>query len=260
MGLLDGKVAVITGGASGQGAAEVRLFAAEGARVVIGDVQDDLGKALAEQIGDQVIYAHLDVSSENEWQDVIRQATSTFGDPTILVQSAAVVHHKLIEDSTRAEFDLILAVNLVGPYLGMLAVLPPMQRAGGGVIINVGSGAAFEGLGGRALYGASKWGLRGLTKSAAIEFGVHNIRVNSIQPGAIDTPMLRRSDQQIPPPQIAIPRFGRPEEIASAALFLASEAGSYITGVDLPVDGGASAGKWVRPREVIRANTAQPTG
>jgi 3alpha(or 20beta)-hydroxysteroid dehydrogenase len=254
--LLDGKVAIITGGASGQGAAEARLFAAEGARVVIGDVQDELGGKLAAEIGDAAVYVHLDVSSEDDWAEVIRQAALAFGVPTILVQSAAVVHHKLIEDSTRAEFDRVLAVNLVGPFLGMLAVLPGMQRAGGGVIINVGSGAAFAGAGGRPLYGASKWGLRGLTKSAAIELGYHGIRVNSIQPGAIDTPMLRRSDQEIPPPQIPIPRYGTPDEIAQAALFLASDRGSYITGVDLPVDGGATAGSWVRPRDVIKATAA----
>jgi 3alpha(or 20beta)-hydroxysteroid dehydrogenase len=252
MGLLDGRVAIITGGASGQGAAEARLFAAEGAQVVIGDIQDKLGVELAHGIGKQAIYVHLDVSREEDWAEAVRAATEAFGDPTILVQSAAMVHHKLIEDSNRAEFDRVLAVNLVGPFLGMRAVLPSMQRAGGGVIINIGSGASLSGAGGRSLYGASKWGLRGLTKAAAIEFGYHNIRVNSIQPGAIDTPMLRRSDQEIPPPQIPVPRYGKPEEIAQAALFLASEHGAYITGVDLPVDGGATAGNWVRPRDVIK--------
>ena len=172
MGMLDGKVAIITGGASGQGAAEARLFAAEGAKVVIADIQDELGGKLAAEIGESAIFVHLDVSSEDDWAEVIRQATQAFGDPTILVQSAAIVHHKLIEDSTRAEFDRVLAVNLVGPFLGMLAVLPGMRRAGGGVIVNVGSGAALSGVGGRPLYGAAKWGLRGLTKSAAIEFGL----------------------------------------------------------------------------------------
>jgi 3alpha(or 20beta)-hydroxysteroid dehydrogenase len=256
MGLLDGKVAIVTGGASGQGAAEARLFAAEGARVVIGDVQDELGAKLAAEIGDRARYVHLDVSSESDWDEAVEEAVSAFGDPTILVQSAAIVHHKLMEDSTRAEFDRVLAVNLVGPFLGMQAVLPGMRRAGGGVIINIGSGAALSGLGGRSLYGAAKWGLRGLTKSAAIELGYHNIRVNSIQPGAIDTPMLRRSDQEIPPPQIPIPRYGSAEEIAQAALFLASEHGAYITGVDLPVDGGSTAGGWVRPRDLIKETSA----
>ena len=256
MSLLDGKVAILTGGASGQGAAEARLFAAEGAKVVIGDVADDLGRKLADEIGLSALYVHLDVSSESDWDEVVKRATLSFGDPTILVQSAAIVHHKLMEDSTRAEFDRVLAVNLVGPFLGMMAVLPGMRRAGGGVIINIGSGAALSGLGGRSLYGASKWGLRGLTKSAAIEFGYHNIRVNSIQPGAIDTPMLRRSDQEIPPPQIPVPRYGTPEEIAQAALFLASDRGAYITGIDLPVDGGSTAGGWVRPRDLLKATSA----
>ncbi|WP_337110438.1 SDR family NAD(P)-dependent oxidoreductase [Prescottella equi] len=248
MGILDGKVAVITGGASGQGAAEARLFVAEGAKVVIADIQDDLGKKLVEELAGSAIYVHTDVSNEEDWDETIRQTIAAFGDPTILVQSAAMVHHKLIEDSPSAEFERVLAVNLVGPYLGMRAVLEPMQRAGGGSIINVGSGSALSGVAGRALYGSSKWGLRGLTKSAAIEFGVFDIRVNSIQPGAIDTPMLRRSDQEIPPPQIPIPRYGLPEEVAEAALFLASDRGAYITGIDLPVDGGSTAGSWVRPR------------
>lgn len=248
MGILDGKVAVITGGASGQGAAEARLFAAEGAKVVIADIQDELGKNLVDELAGAAIYVHTDVSSEGDWAETIRQTIDAFGDPTILVQSAAIVHHKLIEDSPGAEFERVLAVNLVGPYLGMRAVLEPMQRAGGGAIVNVGSGSALSGVAGRALYGSSKWGLRGLTKSAAIEFGVFGIRVNSIQPGAIDTPMLRHSDQEIPPPQIPLPRYGRPEEIAEAALFLVSDRGSYITGVDLPVDGGSTAGSWVRPR------------
>lgn len=254
MGILDGKVAVITGGASGQGAAEARLFAAEGAKVVIADIQDDLGKKLVGELGGSAIYVRTDVSSEEDWAETIRQTIVAFGDPTILVQNAAVVHHKLIEDSTREEFDRVLAVNLVGPYLGMCAVLPSMQRAGGGAIVNVGSGSAFNGAAGRALYGSSKWGLRGLTKTAAIEFGVFGIRVNSLQPGAIDTPMLRQSDQEIPSPQIPIPRYGRPDELAEAALYLVSDRSAYVTGIDLPVDGGASAGSWVRPREAFKTN------
>ncbi|MBC2592369.1 SDR family NAD(P)-dependent oxidoreductase [Rhodococcus aetherivorans] len=254
MGILDGKVAVITGGASGQGAAEARLFTAEGAKVVIADIQDDLGKNLVDELAGAAIYVHTDVSNEDDWHETIRQTIDAFGDPTILVQNAAIVHHKLIEDSTRAEFDRVLAVNLVGPYLGMRAVLEPMQRAGGGSIINVGSGSALNGTGGRALYGSSKWGLRGLTKSAAIEFGVFGIRVNSLQPGAIDTPMLRRSDQEIPPPRIPIPRYGQPEELAQAALFLASDHGAYVTGIDLPVDGGSTAGSWAVPRETFKTD------
>ena len=122
------------------------------------------------------------------------------------------------------------------------------------MIINIGSAASANGAGGRAFYGAAKWGLRGLTRSAAIEFGHHNIRVNSIHPGAIDTPMLRRSDQEMPPPKIPIPRFGQPDEVAQAALFLASAHGAYLTGVDLPVDGGATAGNWVVPRETFTSS------
>ena len=139
MGLLDGKVAILTGGASGQGAAEARLFAAEGAKVIIGDVQDDVGGKLAGEIGASALYVHLDVSSESDWDEVINKATSAFGDPTILIQSAAVVHHKLMEDSTRAEFDRVLAVNLVGPFLGMQAVLPGMRARKNGHIVNFSS-------------------------------------------------------------------------------------------------------------------------
>jgi len=252
MGLLDGRVALITGGASGQGAAEARLFVEEGAAVVIGDVQDRAGAALAHELGPSAAFVHLDVSSDADWRAAIAHTRDTFGDATVLIQSAAIVHHKLIEDSPHEEFERVLAVNLLGPYLGMRAVLPGMQRAGGGVIINVGSAAAYNGTGGRALYGAAKWGLRGLTKSAAIEFGFHNIRVNSIHPGAIDTPMLRDSDQEIPAPPIPVPRFGRPEEVARTALFLVSDHAAYITGADVPVDGGASTGGWVRPRDLLR--------
>jgi 3alpha(or 20beta)-hydroxysteroid dehydrogenase len=253
MGLLDGKVALITGGASGQGAAEARLFVDEGAAVVIGDVQDVAGRALADELGPSATFVHLDVSSDTDWEAAIAHTSETFGDATILIQSAAIVHHRLIEDSPREEFERVLAVNLLGPYLGMRAVLPGMQRAGGGVIINVGSAAAYNGTGGRALYGAAKWGLRGLTKSASIEFGYHNIRVNSIHPGAIDTPMLRNSDQEMPAPQIPVARFGRADEVARTVLFLVSDHAAYITGADVPIDGGASTGGWVRPREVLRA-------
>ena len=257
MGLLDGQVAIITGGASGQGAAEARLFTAEGAKVVIGDVQDEPGQALAAELGDAARFVHLDVSCGDDWTDVIRRTTEAFGDATVLIQSAAIVHHRLIEDSTPEEFERVLAVNLLGPLRGMLAVLPGMRRAGGGVIINIGSAASASGTGGRALYGAAKWGLRGLTRSAAVEFGHHNIRVNSIHPGAIDTPMLRRSDQEIPPPKIPIPRLGRPDEVAEAALFLASARAAYLTGVDLAVDGGATAGSWVVPRETLTSSSAE---
>jgi len=251
MGQLDGQVAIITGGASGQGAAEARLFVAEGAQVVIGDVQDELGEALAAELGAAARFVHLDVSRDADWSNVVRHTAHVFGDATVLIQSAAIVHHHLIEDSTPEQFERVLAVNLVGPLRGMLAVLPGMRRAGGGVIINVGSAASANGAGGRALYGASKWGLRGLTRSAAVEFGHHNVRVNAIHPGAIDTPMLRHSDQPMPPPRIPIPRFGRAEEVAEAALFLASSRGSYLTGVDLFVDGGATAGGWAVPRETF---------
>jgi 3alpha(or 20beta)-hydroxysteroid dehydrogenase len=253
VGLLEGKVAIITGGASGQGAAEARLFAAEGASVVIGDRQDDLGLKLADEIGESALFVHLDVSDEGSWDDAIRRAIDRFGEPTVLIQSAAIVHHKLIEDSSRVEFDRVLAINLVGPYLGMQAVLPSMRLAGGGVIVNVGSAASLTGVGGRALYGASKWGLRGLTRSAAVEFGYYNVRVNSIQPGAIDTPMLRQSDQYLPPPQIPVARYGTADEVAQAALFLASDQSAYITGAEIAVDGGAAAGYWVQPRDLLKA-------
>ncbi|MGX7678412.1 SDR family NAD(P)-dependent oxidoreductase [Jatrophihabitans sp. DSM 45814] len=252
MGILDGRVAIITGAASGQGAAEAKLFASEGAAVVVADIQDALGKSVADEIGPNAIFTHLDASDEAGWAETVALAIKTFGDPSILVNNAAIVHHKLIEDSTRAEFDRVLAVNLVGPYLGILAVLESMQRVGGGSIVNIGSGAAMRGSGGRALYGAAKWGLRGLTKAASAEFGAFHIRVNCIQPGAIDTPMLRHSDQDLPAPKIAIARYGRPEEIAEAALYLASDRSSYVTGIDLPVDGGSVSASMVMDRELFK--------
>src|ERR1700722_8637145 len=244
-GALHGKVAIITGGASGQGAAEARLFVAEAASVVIADVQDDLGQALADDLGPRARYIHLDVSDEDQWAEAIRQTVAVFGRPTVLVQSAAIVHHRLLEDSPRAEYERVIAVNQIGPFLGMQAVLAPMTEAGGGSIVNIGSGAGMVATAGRSLYGSTKWALRGLTKAAALEFGWRGIRVNCIQPGAIDTPMLRHSDQEIPPPTIPIARFGLPDEIAQAALYLASDRSSYVTGIDLPVDGGAGAGRWI---------------
>ena len=255
MGLLDNKVALITGSASGQGAAEAMLFADEGASVVVADVSDHAGREVAKRIGPNAAFVHLDVSIEKDWEAAIEFAGDRYGDPTILINNAAVPHRKLIEDSTRKEFDRVLAVNLVGPYLGLRALLTPMRRRGGGAIVNVGSTGAMRGVGGRALYGATKWGVRGLTKAAAIEFGPYGIRVNCIQPGGIDTPMLRNCDPEIPTPDIPVPRFGTPEEIAQAALFLVSDKASYITGIDLPVDGGALSGGWVVDPTLLRTRT-----
>jgi 3alpha(or 20beta)-hydroxysteroid dehydrogenase len=245
MGRLDGKVAIITGGARGQGAAEARLFVAEGARVVIGDVLDDAGAEIADELGsDAAIYTHLDVTHEDQWHDVIALTEDRFGPVTVLVNNAGILMFQAIDRTERADFERILQVNLIGVFLGIKAVTPSMAKAGGGSIVNISSTAGLTGLPYLGAYVASKWAVRGLTKSAAIDLGPKGIRVNSIHPGGIDTPMLGGTDRDAPYyKRLPVPRMGSPDEAARAVLFLASDDASYTTGAELTVDGGATAGE-----------------
>jgi len=245
---LDGKVAIISGGARGQGAAEAVLFASEGARVVIGDVLEDEGRHLAAAIGDRAVFTPLDVTRAEAWENVIATCTDRFGPPSVLVNNAGVLAHQRIEDCEEADFRRVLDVNLIGAFLGTRAVIAPMAAAGGGSIVNISSVAAFRGGDGLGAYSASKWGLRGFTKCAAIELGRYGIRVNSVHPGAIDTPMVAGHD--IDPGERAgifarqpLPRIGQPEEIARLALFLASDEASFSTGAEFIADGGSLAGR-----------------
>lgn len=242
---LDGKVALITGAARGQGAAAARRFVAEGARVMITDVLDDQGKELAAELGAE--YCHLDVSSEQEWADAVAFTVATFGDIAVLVNNAGVLHFSALADTTLADYQRVIGINQVGTFLGMRAVVSSMKQAGGGSIVNVSS---VEGLGGMpylVAYTASKFAIRGMTKVAAMELGQHGIRVNSVHPGAIDTPMVstalggRPIDVSPMGKKLALRRIGQPEDVANVVLFLASDDSAYCTGGEFVVDGGATA-------------------
>ena len=247
MGRLTGKVAIITGAAQGMGAATARLFAAEGARVVLGDVKTAEGEAVAAQIGGEAMYHHLDVSSDESWAALTAAAITRFGGIDVLINNAGVVHFTAIENFNPADASRVMGVNVVGPMLGAKHVVPAMKARGKGVIVNISSVDGLRGCNGLTLYTASKWAVRGLTKSLAYELGPVGIRVCSVHPGAVDTPMgnhrgqtgdeLNANYRRVP-----LRRIGQPEEVAQASLFLASDAASYMTGAELAVDGGWSAG------------------
>ena len=241
MNRLAGKVALITGAARGQGAAAARAFVAEGATVVLADVLDDEGKALADELGAD--YRHLDVSEEDDWATVVAETRFT-----VLVNNAGILHFAALTDTTLADYERVVRVNQIGCFLGMRAVVPGMIAAGGGSIVNTSS---IEGLAAAPLlvaYTASKFAIRGMTKAAAMELGGKGIRVNSVHPGMIETQMLptalggvsvdlTRIGRKVP-----LRRVGRAEEIANLVVFLASDESSYCTGSEFVADGGATAG------------------
>jgi 3alpha(or 20beta)-hydroxysteroid dehydrogenase len=243
---LSGKVAIITGAARGQGAAEATLFASLGARVVLTDVLVDEGQQVAASIGAAARFVRHDVADESDWRATVDTAVSEFGRVDVLVNNAAICDvHPLVEQTVDG-FERMLRVNLVGSFLGIQAVVEPMKSVGGGSIVNISSQAGLQGLSGYSAYGASKWGLRGVSKVAAIELGPYGIRVNSVYPGMIDTPMIAHLDvsREIGGhPGAPLTRVGAPEEVAEVVAFLASDASSYVTGAELAVDGGASAGR-----------------
>lgn len=236
MGRVDDKVALITGGARGMGAADARMLVREGAKVVIGDILDEEGQALADELGDSACYVHLDVSDADDWTAAVETALSRFGTLNVLVNNAGIVQVGPLKTLDVAKWQKVLDVNLTGPMLGTKAVIGPMVAAGGGSIINVSS---IEGLRGAAYvhsYVASKWGLRGLTKSSALELASSNIRVNSIHPGFIRTPMTKHLPDDMV--QAPLGRPGTPDEVAAFVVFLASDESSFSTGSEYVVDGG----------------------
>lgn len=262
MGRLDGKVAIVTGAARGMGEAEARLFAAEGAKVVVADVLDDDGRNLVAELGEGARYVHLDVTDEASWQQALRTTVEAFGTPDVLVNNAGILVFGSLLTTERADFDRALTVNLVGPFLGMKVVGAAMVEAGRGSIVNISSTGGMVGMSYLPAYTSSKWGLRGLTKTAAIEFGPRGVRVNSIHPGGVATVMGGAAahvlseppapGQLDPDPALAavdertlnqpIRRTGRPIEIARLALYLASDESSYCTGGEFVADGGSIAG------------------
>jgi 3alpha(or 20beta)-hydroxysteroid dehydrogenase len=242
-GRLDGKVALISGAARGQGAAEARLFAAEGARVVLGDILDEEGAAVAAEIGAAARYVHLDVTDEAQWAAAVAAAEEAFGPVTVLVNNAGILHFGALHKTSLEDFERVMRINVTGVFLGMKSVTASMAGAGGGSIVNVSSTAGLVGLPFVGAYVASKWAVRGLSKTAAIDLGHKGIRVNSIHPGGIDTPMVAGTPPDAPfYKRLPVPRMGAPEEVAAAVLFLASDESSYIAGAELAIDGGATCG------------------
>jgi len=247
-GRLAGKVALITGAAMGQGAAEARRFAEEDARVVVTDVLADGARDVAAEIGDAAIAVALDVTDPEDWDAAVVAAVAAFGRVDVLVNNAGIgIPPRVMEEATLEDHRRTLAVNLDGVWLGMRAVLPAM-RDGGGSIVNISSIDGIVGVAGMTSYAASKFGVTGLTRSAALELGRYGIRVNSIHPGVIASPMVEHAPPAVRErldrlmAQQPIPRMGTPEEVANLALFLASDESSYCTGGQFVIDGGHIAG------------------
>ncbi len=250
MGRLDGKVVLISGGARGQGAVEVRLFAREGARVVFGDLLDTEGRQLEAEIrgaGGEATYLHLDVTREDDWRAAVGAAVNRYGRLDVLVNNAGILLRKRTEDTTAEEWDRVLAVNVTGVFFGTKHALPALRQAGGGSIVNISSIAGLVGsVYGSSAYTATKGAVRLFTKSIAIQHAGENIRCNSIHPGPIDTEMMRdvfgdpatREERRN---RIPLRRIGRAEDVAYGALYLASDEASFVTGAELVIDGGITA-------------------
>jgi 3alpha(or 20beta)-hydroxysteroid dehydrogenase len=251
MGKLDGKVALISGGARGQGAAEATTFAREGAKVVFGDIRDDEGKRVEANIqasGGEAVYVHLDVTSDDDWRQAVAEAVRRYGKLDILINNAGIVIPRVpIEERTAAEWDRVMAVNARGVFLGTKYAIPAMRRAGGGSIVNISSIAGIgQSLHQEPAYAASKGAVRIFTKVTASQHAQDKIRCNSVHPGPVDTDMLHNA---MPDPEVLqrrmtrvpLGRMGAIDEVVAGVLFLASDDASYITGSELVIDGGALA-------------------
>ena len=246
MARLKGKVAIVTGGARGMGEATVRLLVEEGAKVLIGDVLDAAGEALAADLGSNAAYTHLDVSKKADWEAAVKLA-GQMGPLTVLVNNAAIIFQKTIIDTTEEDFQKIFSVNQLGVFLGMQAAFPSLKANGGGSIINVSSIDGLQSKNSLVAYSSTKWAVRGMTKAAAMEMGQFNIRVNSVHPGGIYTAMhgsdfMSQEDADKFYQHHAIPRVGLPREVAALTAFLASDEATYSTGSEFIADGGWSAG------------------
>src|ERR1700758_1559982 len=240
MGRVDGKVALISGGARGMGASHARLLVAEGARVVIGDILDEEGKALADELGDAARYVHLDVTQPDDWEAAVSTAQQEFGKLDVLVNNAGIVNGSTIQKFGLKHWQQIIDVNLTGTFLGMKAASDAIIAAGGGSIINVSSIEGLRGTPWAHGYVATKWGVRGLTKSVALELAPHNVRVHSIHPGLVRTPLTAGIPEDMMP--IPLGRSADPSEVSTFVLFLASDESSYATGTEFVMDGGLVAG------------------
>ena len=250
MARLEGKVALISGGARGQGAVEARMFAEEGASVVIGDILDDQGRqteAELQELGYNVTYIHLDVTSESDWGAAVQAAISTYGKLDILLNNAGILIRKNIEETTEEDWDRIFSINAKGVFLGTKAAIPAMRENGGGSIINISSTAGLVGSpNGSASYTATKGAVRLFTKSTAIQHAREGIRCNSIHPGPIETDMIADTlndpaNMALRMQRLPLGRVGKPSEIAYGAIYLASDESSFVTGSEVVIDGGTTA-------------------
>ncbi|MFE7764811.1 SDR family NAD(P)-dependent oxidoreductase [Streptomyces sp. NPDC057438] len=247
MGKLDGRVVLITGAARGQGEQEARLFAAEGAKVVVADVLDDQGEKLAKELGAR--YVHLDVRREDDWAAAVAAAKEAYGKVDGVVNNAGILRFNALVDTPLDEFMQVVQVNQVGVFLGIKALAPAIEAAGGGTIVNTASYTGITGMAYVGAYAATKHAIVGLTRVAALELARKGIRVNAVCPGAIDTAMTDPGDEtsaeavdKLYRKRIPLGRIGRPEEVARLALFLSCEDSSYITGQPFVIDGGWLAG------------------
>ncbi|HEX3992001.1 MAG TPA: glucose 1-dehydrogenase [Acetobacteraceae bacterium] len=242
MNRLAGKIILISGGARGQGAAEARLFVAEGAKVVLGDVLEAEGKRLAAELGDAAVFVRQDVTREEDWTKAVNAAAG-LGGLHGLVNNAGIYQPATLMETDAALFERHMRINQLGCFLGMKAVVPLMEQSGGGSIVNISSVAGLRGSPGAIAYSATKWALRGMTKAAAVDLAPRRIRVNSVHPGPIDTEMLKvRTPEQNQQRLKAVPmkRQGTAKEVANLVLFLLSEESGYITGAEVAIDGGAT--------------------
>ncbi|MCP3913648.1 MAG: glucose 1-dehydrogenase [Actinomycetia bacterium] len=241
---LQNKVALITGGARGQGATEARQFAAEGAELMITDVLDGEGQALAAELGEAVVYRHQDVTDEAGWAATVRAAVERWGRLDVLVNNAGILKILPMTETSLDDFESVMGVNSTGVFLGMKAVADVMKAQGSGSIVNISSVAGLRGVGSQFAYAASKWAVRGMSRSAAVELAPHDIRVNSVHPGIIDTPMLDHYDDANRARVQALIPLGRetgPDAVAELVTWLASDASSYCTAGEFIIDGGMSA-------------------
>ena len=242
----DHRTVVVTGGARGMGASHARGFVAEGANVVIADVLEQEGRTLAHELGGHAIFSRLDVTSDRDWAATVAAAEHVFGPVSVLVNNAGIVRFGPIAETEPAVWRQVIDINLTGTYLGIRAVVSSMRKAGGGAIVNISSAGGMMAYPNTAAYVASKWGARGLTKTAALELGRDNIRVNSIHPGPVRTPMTAGPDATAAVAaqarHLAIPRVAEPEEITQMVLFVASDEAGFSTGSEFIVDGGVLLG------------------
>ena len=246
---LEGKVALISGGARGMGAEEAKLFAREGAKVVIGDVLEEEGRRTEAEInetGGECIFVRLDVTDEAQWGEAVSEAVSRFGRLDILVNNAGIASISNVEDTSESEWDLVMGINAKGVFLGTKAAIPAMRRTGGGSIVNISSIAGLVG-GRTTAYAASKGAVRLLTKSTAIQYAAEGIRANSVHPGVIESPMTlpimldTEEGREQSAARHPLGRIGQPQDIAYGVLFLASDESSFMTGSELVIDGGLTA-------------------